>query len=88
MKGYNDRHYGLAGQTVRAKLKDEESRAYPWAGEEVPVLITEERSSYLVGTVLPHRNPFGWDISWPYTITISKHDIYIGEIIINGGKVR
>ena len=32
--------------------------------------------------------PGGWGESTPYRITIHKHDIYSGEMIINGGAIR
>jgi hypothetical protein len=80
--------YGLTGETVKAKLRQGDSDSYPWQGIEVPVLITGEYENYLVGTVLPHHAPHGFGLSHPYPITISKHDIETGEMIINGGTIK
>lgn len=81
------KEYGLTGQTVKARLKRGNSDAYPWEGLTVPVLITAEYPAFLVGTVLPHDHPGGFGKSKPYTITISKHDVAIGEMILNGGAI-
>ena len=88
MNGYKDKHYGLIGKTVYVKTKKETSVPYPWEGMEVPVEITEEYPTFLCGMVLPHKNPKGLAISKSYSITIRKHDIYTGEMIIDGGKIR
>ena len=82
------KEYGLTGQTVKVKLKAGTSDRYPWNGMEVPVKIVSEYPCFLLGLVLPHRNPKGWGMSAPYQITIHKHDIFIGEMIINGGAVK
>ena len=81
-------HYGLTGKTVKAKFKGGDSDAYPWQGMAVPVLITGEYDNFLVGEVLPHYAPHGFGLSHPYPITICKHDIEIGEMIINGGTIK
>lgn len=65
-----------------------DSDAYPWQGLAVPVLITGEYENFLVGMVLPHIAPHGFGLSHPYPVTIDKHDIQIGEMIINGGSIR
>lgn len=83
-----DKHYGLTGETVKVKLKQEDSDRYPWQGMAVPVLITGEYENFLVGEVLPHYAPHGFGLSYPYPITLCKHDIQIGEVIINGGAIR
>ena len=88
MEGYQNKHYGLAGQTVRVKEKSTVGSPYPWGGFEVPVLITAEYPAYLMGTVMPHRNPMGLGISHPYPVTINKFDIHIGNLIVNGGAVK
>ena len=80
--------YGLTGTTVKVKLKAGNSDAYPWQGLEVPVKIIGEYPYFLLGLVLPHRAPNGWGESTPYRITLHKHDIYSGEMIINGGAIR
>lgn len=82
------KHYGLIGETIKVKFKKGDSDAYPWQGMTVPVRIIGEYDAFLVGEVLPHLAPNGFGLSHPYTITIDKHDIQIGEMIINGGKVR
>ena len=63
MEGYQNKHFGLAGQTVRVKEKSTVGSPYPWQGCEVPVLITAEYPAYLLGTVMPHRNPMIHPIS-------------------------
>lgn len=87
MQGYENKFYGLAGQTVKARIKKGNSDVYPWDGMEVPVRIDREYPTYLLGTVLSHRNPKGFGPSHEYPITIDKFDIYTGEMIINGGAV-
>lgn len=82
------KHYGLAGQTVKVKHKNGDTDAYPWNGIAVPVLITAEYPRFLIGTVLPHYAPKGFGLSHPYGVTLDKHDIHIGVIIIEGGKIR
>ena len=88
MQSYQDKHYGLAGQTVMVKEKSKAGSPYPWNGHEVPVQITAEYPSYLLGTVMPHRNQKGLSASRPYPVTIDKFDIHSGKLIINGGAVR
>ncbi|MDD2979167.1 MAG: hypothetical protein PHN80_04270 [Hespellia sp.] len=80
--------YGLTGQTVTVKRKSGESAAYPWGYAEQQIAITAEYPNFLVGTLLPHRHPDGFKESYPYTTTINKHDIQIGEMIVNGGAIR
>lgn len=82
------KHYGLTGETVKVKLKKGDSDRYPWQGMTVPVLITGEYENFLTGQVLPHYAPGGFGLSHPYPITICKHDIQIGEMIINGGTIK
>ena len=87
MHGCVERHYGLTGEKVRARLKKGHSAAFPWEGMTVPVLVTAEYPKFLCGTVLAHRNPKGTGISHEYPITITQHDIYSGEMILTkGGK--
>ena len=83
-----NKYYGLTGQTVNMRFKKGDSDAYPWLGLTVPVEITGEYENFLVGEVLPHYAPNGFGLSIPYPITISKHDIVIGEMIINGGSIK
>ena len=80
--------YGLVGKTIKVKYRKGDSDAYPWQGQAVPVLITGEYDNFLTGVVLPHRAPHGYELSYPYPITIDKHDIQIGEMIVNGGDLR
>lgn len=82
------KNYGLTGEAVNVKLKSGDSDRYPWQGQTVPVLITGEYPNFLTGVVLPHRAPHGFGLSYPYPITIDKHDIQIGEMIVNGGSLR
>lgn len=84
------KHYGLTGQTVKAKHKNGDTDAYPWHGIAVPILITAEYPRFLIGTVLPHHAPKGsgsFGLSHPYTVTLDKHDIHVGVIIIEGGTI-
>ncbi len=79
--------YGLIGETIKVRFKRGNSDAYPWQGQEVPILITGEYDSFLVGLVLPHYTPHGMGLSHPSPVTIDKHDIKIGEMILNGGAI-
>ena len=81
------KRYGLVGKTIKARLKSGNNDRYNWNGTEVPIKILGEYPTFLAGMVLPHKNPKGWGMSTPYRITIHKHDIYSGEMIINGGAV-
>ena len=83
-----NKNYGLTGKTVKAKFNGGDSDAYPWQGMAVPVLITGEYENFLVGEVLPHYAPHGCGLSHTYPITICKHDIEIGDMIINGGTIK
>ena len=80
--------YGLTGQTVKARVKAGHTPAYPWFNKTVPVKITAEYPTFLLGVVLTHfaPNPFG--PSQEYTVTLDKHDIATGEMILNGGAIR
>ena len=85
------KNYGLTGKTVKVKHKAGHTDAYPWNGIAVPILITGEYPTFLVGTVLPHHAPKGvgsFGLSRPYTVTLNKHDVAIGVIIIDGGAIR
>ena len=88
MEGYKDKHYGLTGETVKVKQKSTVGSPLPWEGMEVTVVIIAEYPAFLIGEVLPHRHPGGFGISQPYRVTINKHDIFTGEMIINGGTIR
>lgn len=82
------RRYGLIGKTITLKRASGESAAYPWGRLEIPVRIDEEYATFLKGTVLSHKHPRGFGPSKEYPITIDKHDVLIGEMIINGGEIR
>lgn len=76
----------LLGKTLNVRLKDEKlEQAYPWRGATVPVNLIGVYPYFLVGTVLPHRNPKGYGESHPYNITISRQDLIAKRIIITGG---
>lgn len=79
-------NYGLTGKTIHVKHRLGHTDAYPWNNIAVPVLITEEHPLFLVGTVLPHHAPMGFAISQPYNVTLDKHDLKAGNLIIVGGK--
>ena len=85
---YKDKHYGLTGQTVKVKLKNGDSPSFPWQGMTVPVVVVAEYETFLTCEVLPHLAPHGFGLSKPYIVTICKHDIHTGELIINGGNVQ
>lgn len=80
--------YGLSGQTITVKRKSGESDAYPWGYAEQKAKVIGEYPNYLVIEILPHRHPQGFGLSHPYRCTICKHDIQIGEMIINGGAIK
>lgn len=82
------KHYDLEGQTIRVKRKSGESDAYPWGYAEQMLRVDKETPYFLSCTVLPHKNPHGFGMSTPYRTTLHKHDIQIGEFIINGGAIR
>ena len=75
-----ERRRSLTGQTVQMIQKGNGSN--PWKGCLVPVQITGEYPTYLTGTVLPHNNPDGWGVSSPYQITIDKHSLLTGDVVI------
>jgi hypothetical protein len=81
------RNYGLTGKTVKVKFTGRDADAYPWQGQTIPVRITGEYENFLVGEVLPHISPNGFGLSEPYPITIDKHDVQVGEMILNGGAI-
>lgn len=80
--GYKDRHYDLKGKTVVVKLKAGNADGFPWAGMDAVVKITAEYPTYLLGIVLPHKNPKGVNTSSPYPVTIPKHRIYLKELTV------
>lgn len=80
------KYYGLkSGTTLYAKRKPSLGMIYPWGGIEVPVRVEAEYPTFILATVLPHRSTKGFGISRPYRVTFHKHDIMIGDIILNGG---
>lgn len=82
------KHPELIDQTIKVRHRKGDTDRYPWNGIAVPILITEEYPTYFVGTVLPHYAPKGsgsYGLSHPYPVTLDKHDIRIGVIIIEGG---
>lgn len=83
-----NRTYGLTGKTVKVAHKNKDTDAYPWNGIAVPILITAEYPTFLVGMVLPHYAPHGFGLSHPYRVTLDKHDIQLGVIILNGGAIK
>ena len=76
----------MLGKIVHVRLEDKElSSAYPWEGAVVPVKIIGIYPRFIVGTVLPHKNPKGFRESSPYNITISNYDLKTKRIIIMEG---
>lgn len=82
------KHYGLTGQTISVKAKHGESAECPWGYDEQKMRVNMETAYFLLLTVLPHRHPMGFGLSRPYRTTIHKHDIQVGDFIINGGAIR
>ena len=81
--------YDLVGETIDVTVTDRSLvSAYPWEKITVPVKITGEYEAFFVGTVQPHRNPGGFGISHPYTVTISKFHIRSGAVILRQGGKR
>ncbi len=82
------KRYNLNGQIVNVQLDHLHSNMYPWQGSSRDVLITQEYPTFLVGTVLPHKALKGsYDVK-SYNITIHKHDIKTGAMVLNGGAIR
>ena len=76
----------MLGAIIHIRLEDKDlAAAYPWEGATVPVKIIGVYPRYIVGTVLPHKNPKGFRKSSPYNITISRHDLKTKRIIIMEG---
>ncbi len=83
------KHYGLTGETVKVRRKRlGETKEEPWAYAEQNMKIEAEYPCFLVATVLPHKNPQGFALSKPYTVSIHKHDIQCGDVLLNGGAIR
>lgn len=77
----------MLGKIVHVRLEDKElSSAYPWEGAAVPVKIIGIYPKFIVGAVLPHKNPKGFRESSPYNITISNYDLKTKRIIIMEGE--
>lgn len=88
MKGF--KHYGFKpGTELRAKSRSAVNETFPWDGQEVPIRIEKEYPCFITATVLPHfhRNG-GLSTSRPYPVTLHKHDIMAGEILLNGGTIK
>jgi len=81
--------YGLTGKTVKVKKKHSgDSSGEFWAYKEQTVEVIMETDCFLRIVALPHLHPEGLDTSKPYVTTIHKHDILIGEYLLNGGAIR
>ena len=73
------------GQTIHARLNEETlTSIYPWEAATVPVKIIGVYPKFIVGTVLPHKNPKGFRKSGPYNVTISNYDLKTKRIVIEG----
>ena len=75
--------YDLNGQTVMAKATGNQRDCYPWEGAAVPVKIMAEYHNFLVGIVLPHKNPKGMGQSKEYRITLDKFDLETGSMVLS-----
>ncbi|MCD8301310.1 MAG: hypothetical protein LUC41_09140 [Clostridiales bacterium] len=82
--------YGLADQVIKVKLREPaQSLEHPWGNMEVNMRVVSEQPTYLSVEVLLHTNRQGaFGPSWPYPDTLHKHEIELGNIIINGGAIR
>lgn len=74
-------------KTLKARHKYGQTDAYPWHGIAVPIQIIEEHPRFFVARVLRHHAPGCFGISVPYNVTLDKHDIEVGIIIIEGGTI-
>ena len=59
-----------------------EHRAYPFREIKVPIRITGDYPTFLTAVVLSHKNPEGFAPSLPYPITIDKHELRLGIMVI------
>lgn len=85
------KNYGLTGKTVKVrkqKLGSLDDKNEPWSYAEQKMRVEQETPYFLTCTVLPHKHPLGFGPSQPYRITVHKHDIESGEVLINGGGIR
>lgn len=67
---------------VRSSLKD---CAYPWSAREsqsADVRIESEYPNFYVATVLPYKEEGMTAPSTPYSITLDKHDMFSGILIV------
>lgn len=53
-----------------------------WSNVWIPVSIVKEYPKFYVAEVQPHKNPKGFTMSRPYTITLRKWDIKHGEVLL------
>ena len=88
MKGF--KYYGFKpGTELKARSRSAIGETFPWEGQEVPIRIEKEYPCFISATVLPHFHKGGaLGISIPYPVSIHKHDIMTGEILLNGGSIR
>ena len=61
---------------------EDEHRAYPFREIKVPIRITGDYPAFLTAVALPHKNPEGFAPSLPYPITIDKHELRLGIMVI------
>ena len=80
------KHYGLTGQTIKVRAREDSQNYSLWGDKQVPVKITGEYPNFLCGTVLPHMDSRSGKESLPYPITIHKHDIILLEVIPEYGN--
>ena len=73
--------YGLTGQTIKVRAREDSTHYFTWGSAQIPVLVTGEYPDFMTGTVLPHINPVTGKESHPYPVTIHKHDIITLDII-------
>lgn len=82
MQDLQEHDFGIfPGQIVKMKAVGSISHGVvPWDGETYVVKITEEYPWILSGIVYPHKYRDRHNISDQFNISISKVDIWVGDI--------
>ena len=58
------------------------------AGISTHIKVISDCGSFIVATVLPHKNPKGMGLSTPYNITLDKVEIDNGTYMVVEGKTE
>lgn len=69
------------GRECNAKFKNLHS---VWSEHYIPIRITQKYEKFWVAEVLPHKSTAerACGISKPYTMTIKRHEIKCGDVIL------